>query len=82
MLLRWKEDSLAYLAESLPHPDIGGGAKNSSRRGVQLKVAPVKADRSKKEKWEMPLFERFVTKGSQRTDELAKDGAMVDGGER
>ena len=40
-----------------------------------------KAHRSKKEKQPMPLFEKFVTEGREKADELAKDGAMFDGGE-
>ena len=51
------------------------------QEGVRLEVEHVKAHRSKKEVQEMKLFERFVTEGNERADELAKDGAMLDGGE-
>ena len=51
------------------------------QEGVLLEVEHVKAHRSKKEKQEMTLFEGFVTEGNERADELAKDGAMLDGGE-
>ena len=40
--------------------------------GIRVGVEHVKAHRSKKEKQEMSLFERFVTEGIGRTDELAK----------
>ena len=40
----------------------------------------MKAHRTKKEQQEMALFERCVTEGNEKTDELAKDGAMLDGG--
>ena len=51
------------------------------QEGVLLEVEHVKAHRSKKEVQEMKLFEGFVTEGNERADELAKDGAMLDGGE-
>ena len=50
------------------------------QEGVLLEVEHVKAHRSKKEVQEMKLFERFASQG-RRADELAKDGAMLDGGE-
>ena len=46
-----------------------------------LDVEHVKAHRSKKEKHNMTLFEQFVAKGNERVDELAKGGALWDGGE-
>ena len=61
--------------------DLGGGAQDSSGRislgGRACQGAPLK----KKEKQEMSLFELFVTDGSERTDEKAKDDAMLDGEE-
>ena len=51
------------------------------QEGTRLEVRHVKAHRSKKEKQEMSLFERFVTEVNERAEELA-DGAMSDGGER
>ena len=41
----------------------------------------VKAHRSKKEKQQMSLFEQFITEGNEKANELANDGAMMDGGE-
>ena len=43
-------------------------------------VAHVKAHRTKKEKEKMTQFERFVTEGNEKADELAKAGAMLDEG--
>ena len=43
------------------------------QEGVLQEVEHVKAHRSKKEVEEMKLFERFVTEGSERSDEFAKD---------
>ena len=51
------------------------------QEGTRLEVRHVKAHRSKKEKQEMSLFERFVTEVNERAEEPA-DGAMSDGGER
>ena len=43
-----------------------------------MEVAHVKAHRTKKEK--MTQFERFVTEGDEKADELAKAGGMLDEG--
>ena len=51
------------------------------QEGVQQEPEHVKAHRSKKEKQEMSLLKWFVTEGNERADELAKDGAMLNGGE-
>ena len=40
-----------------------------------------KAHRAKKERQEMTCSERFVAEGNERADQLARDGAMLDGGE-
>ena len=60
--------------------DLGG-----AQEGIPLvEVELVKADRFKKEKQQMSLFEKFVTEGNgekKKQDELAKDGAMLDVGE-
>ena len=40
----------------------------------------VKAHRTKKEKKEMSQFEKLVTDGNEKADELAKVGAMLDEG--
>ena len=45
-----------------------------------MEVARVRPDRSKKEKEKMTQFERFVTEGSEKADELAKAGTMMDEG--
>ena len=52
-----------------------------THQGVQREVEHVKAHFSMKETQEMTLFERSVTEGIERADGLAKDGAMLDGGE-
>ena len=44
------------------------------------KVEHVKAHRTKKEQKQMSQFERFVTEGTEKADELAKAGAMLDEG--
>ena len=36
--------------------------------------------RTKKDKKEMSHFEKFVTEGNEKADELAKEGAMLDEG--
>ena len=50
----------------------------SSRRNFHRKSEHVKAHRSKKEQKNMTLFESFVTDGTERAAELAKDGVMLD----
>ena len=45
-----------------------------------MEVEHVKAHHTKKEKKEMSHFERFVTDGNEKADELAKTGAMLDEG--
>ena len=40
-----------------------------------------KARRSKKEMQSVSLFENFITEGNEKADELAKEGAMLDGGD-
>ena len=40
-----------------------------------------KAHRSKKEMQSVSLFENFITEGNEKADELAKEGAMLDGGD-
>ena len=47
----------------------------------KVRVAHVKAHRTKKEKEKMTKIERFVTEGNEKADELAKEeGAMLDEG--
>ena len=50
------------------------------KRGILVEVEHVKAHRTKKEKKNMSQFERFVTEGNEKADELAKAGAMLDEG--
>ena len=45
-----------------------------------VEVEHVKAHRTKKEKKEMSQFEKCVTEGNEKADELAKAGAMLDEG--
>ena len=45
-----------------------------------MEVEDVKAHRTKKEKEQMTQFDMFVTEGNEEADELAKAGAMSDGG--
>ena len=44
----------------------------SGRRGILVEVEHVKAHRTKKEKKDMSHFEKFVTEGNEKADELAK----------
>ena len=46
---------------------------------VLVEVGYVKANHTK-EKKEMSHFDRFVTEGNEKTDELTKEGAMMDWG--
>ena len=50
------------------------------KRGILVEVEHVKAHRPKEEKEKMTQFERFVTEGNEKVDELAKAGAMLDEG--
>ena len=50
------------------------------KRGILVEVAHVKAHRTKKEKEKMTQYERFVTEGNEKADELAKAGAFLDEG--
>ena len=43
-----------------------------------MEVEHVKAHLTKKDKKEMSHFEKFVTDGNEKADELAKAGAMLD----
>ena len=43
-----------------------------------MEVEHVKAHRRKKEKIEMSHFEKFVTEGTEKADELANAGAILD----
>ena len=45
-----------------------------------MEVEHVKAHRTEKDKKEMSHFEKFVTEGNEKADELAKEGALLDEG--
>ena len=49
-------------------------------RDITVEVEPVKAHRTKKEKKNMSHFEKFVTEGNEKADDLAKAVAMLDEG--
>ena len=51
-----------------------------AERGILVEVEYVEAHRTKKEKKDMSHFERFVTEGNEKADELAKEGAVLDEG--
>ena len=46
--------------------------------GILVEVEHVKAHRTENEKTNMSQFEKFVTEGNGKADELAKAGAMLD----
>ena len=52
----------------------------SSREGILADVDNAKAHRTKKEKKDMAQFEKFITEGNEKADELAKGGALLDTG--
>ena len=47
---------------------------------ISVEVERVKAHRTKKDKKEMSHFEKFLTEGHEKADELAKEGAILDEG--
>ena len=51
------------------------------QEGVWVEVEHVKAHRSNKEMHEMSLFQKFITEGHEKADELAQEGAWLDGGD-
>ena len=53
---------------------------NLAAGDILVEVQQVKAHRKKKEKKDMSHFEKFVTEGNEKADELAKEGAMLDEG--
>ena len=53
---------------------------NLAAGDILVEVEHVKAHRTKKDKKEMSHFEKFVTEGHEKADELAKGGAMLDEG--
>ena len=51
-----------------------------AERGIWAEVEHVKAHRTKKEEKHVSQFERFVTEGDEKADELAKAGTILDEG--
>ena len=51
-----------------------------AERSILVEVEHVKTHGTKKEKKNMSQFEKFVTEGNEKADELAKAGAMLDEG--
>ena len=49
-------------------------------KGILVEAKHVKAHRTKKDQKEMSHFEKFVTEGNEKADELAKAGALLDEG--
>ena len=47
---------------------------------ILLEVEHVKVHRTKKEKQDMSHYEKFVTEGNEKADELVKEGALLDEG--
>ena len=56
--------------------DLGRVALISSRS----EIGRGRAHRRKKDIQQMSLFEGFIAEGNEKVDELAKEGAMMDGG--
>ena len=50
------------------------------QQDMLIEVEHVKAHRTEKETQQLSLFEKFFTEGNEKADELAKEGAMLDGG--
>ena len=62
---------------------VGPKGKNCTefhQEDILVEVEYVESHRSEKEKQQMSLFEHFITEGTEKADELAQDGAMLDGG--
>ena len=51
------------------------------QEGILVEVEHVIAHRTRKEMQHMSLFERFTADGNEKADELAREGAMLDGGD-
>ena len=47
---------------------------------ILIEVEHFKAQHTEKERQQMSLLEKFITEGNEKADELAKDGALLDGG--
>ena len=72
-----------FPASPVPAPTRLGSGKNCTgfnQEGLLVEVEHVKAQLSKKELQHMSHFERFVTEGFEKAEELAKEGVVMDGG--
>ena len=58
----------------------GRNCKILRSKDFLIEVEHVKAHRTEKERQHMWLFEKFVTEGNKKADEVAKEGAMLDEG--
>ena len=56
------------------------GLHCSISKEVVVEVEHVKAHQTETDNKEMSHFEKFVTEGNEKADELAKEGAMLDEG--
>ena len=59
---------------------IWGELHGFDQESILVEVDRVKAHRTKKDMQQLSLFERFIAEGKEKADELAKAGAMMDGG--
>ena len=60
--------------------NFGEESHDLTERGISVDLEHVKAHRTKKEKNDRSHFEKFVTEGNEKADELAKEGALLDEG--
>ena len=65
---------------SIVNLGYGKNCRRVQQEGTLVEVEHVKAHRTKKEIQQMSLLERFIAEGIEDADELATEGAMVDGG--
>ena len=56
---------------------FGKSCTFQSQKEILVHVEHVKAHRTKKDKKDMSHFEKLVTEGNEKADELAKAGAML-----
>ena len=59
---------------------IWEGLQLSTSKEILMEVEHVKAHRTEKDEKEMSHFEKFVTEGNEKADELAQEGALLDEG--
>ena len=58
---------------------MGGIEQVALKRAFWSRLKHVTAHRTEKEKQQQSLCEKFITEGHEKTDELAEEGAMLDG---